>query len=84
MRPEAYGALRPTAVELAETHISWVFLLADDVFKVKKPVELGFLDFRTIERKESVRIPPPPRPPTPDVSGGCAAASSSRRRRSRR
>lgn len=53
MRPEAYGALRPTAVELAETHISWVFLLADDVFKVKKPVELGFLDFRTIEQRKS-------------------------------
>jgi aminoglycoside phosphotransferase family enzyme/predicted kinase len=53
LRPEAYGALRPTVVELAETHISWVFLLTNDVFKVKKPVELGFLDFRMIEQRRS-------------------------------
>jgi len=33
------------ASELRETHISWVFLHDDKVFKVKKPVSLGFLDF---------------------------------------
>jgi aminoglycoside phosphotransferase family enzyme len=48
MRPEAFGALARTAsVALVETHISWVFLLDRDVFKVKKPVSLGFLDFRS-------------------------------------
>ena len=36
--------------ELRETHISWVFL-GDDVFKVKKPVALGFLDFSTSEKR---------------------------------
>jgi uncharacterized protein len=34
-------------VEVVETHISWVFLAEGDVYKVKKPVDLGFLDFRT-------------------------------------
>ncbi len=37
--------------ELRETHISWVFLGAEDAFKVKKPVSLGFLDFSTIEKR---------------------------------
>ena len=37
--------------ELRETHISWVFLTADDAFKVKKPVSLGFLDFSTKEKR---------------------------------
>lgn len=34
--------------ELRETHISWVFLGPERVYKVKKPVGLGFLDFRTL------------------------------------
>ena len=40
-------------VELIETHISWVFLHGDDVWKVKKPVDLGFLDFSTSEQRYS-------------------------------
>ena len=32
-------------VEFIETHISWVFLVGAEVYKVKKPVNLGFLDF---------------------------------------
>lgn len=39
-------------VELEETHISWVFLHPDDVYKVKKPVDLGFLDFSTLEKRK--------------------------------
>jgi uncharacterized protein len=37
--------------ELRETHISRVFLGPSEVFKVKKPVELGFLDFRTLDQR---------------------------------
>jgi hypothetical protein len=40
--------LAVSGVELRETHISWVFLGRDRVLKVKKPVDLGFLDFRTL------------------------------------
>src|SRR5688572_16303993 len=48
-------------VELIETHISWVFLAGERVYKVKKPVDLGFLDFTTLERRrffceEEVRL----------------------------
>ncbi|MGF1465840.1 MAG: AAA family ATPase [Sandaracinaceae bacterium] len=34
-----------------ETHISWVFARGGEVFKVKKPVALGFLDFSTLPRR---------------------------------
>ncbi|HEY2713217.1 MAG TPA: AAA family ATPase [Chthoniobacterales bacterium] len=36
---------------MIETHISWVFIAAPFVFKVKKPVDLGFLDFSTLEKR---------------------------------
>jgi len=39
------------SVELIETHISWVFLAGDFAYKLKKPVDLGFLDFTTLERR---------------------------------
>jgi aminoglycoside phosphotransferase family enzyme/predicted kinase len=34
------------AKEMKETHISYVFLTEDYVYKLKKPVDFGFLDFR--------------------------------------
>lgn len=39
------------AVELIETHISWVLLAGDYVYKIKKPVDFGFLDFSTLARR---------------------------------
>ncbi len=39
-------------VKLVQTHISWVFLAGDRVFKIKKPVDFGFLDFSTLEKRE--------------------------------
>ncbi len=47
-RPEAYPAPYPGAVELRETHISWVFMTEGDVYKIKKPVAFTFLDFSTL------------------------------------
>jgi len=49
-------------VELVETHISWVFLAGDRVYKVKKPVDLGFLDFTTLERRRFLRGRGSPQP----------------------
>ena len=34
-----------------QTHISWVVIASPFVFKVKKPVNLGFLDFSTLEKR---------------------------------
>jgi aminoglycoside phosphotransferase family enzyme/predicted kinase len=39
------------AVEVRHTHISVVFLAGPFVYKVKKPVALGFLDFSTLEKR---------------------------------
>ncbi len=50
-RPHAYTLPMPRAVELRETHASWVFLTEAEVFKVKKPVSFGFLDFSTAEKR---------------------------------
>ena len=41
-----------TAVELVETHISWVLLTGLRAYKIKKPVYLGFVDFTTLERRK--------------------------------
>jgi uncharacterized protein len=40
-----------TKVVCSETHISWVLLTGEYAYKVKKPVDLGFLDFSTLERR---------------------------------
>jgi aminoglycoside phosphotransferase family enzyme len=45
---------KPAAVEVVQTHMSWVFLAGDRVFKLKKPVRYPFLDYSTAEaRRES-------------------------------
>ena len=38
-------------VEMVETHISFLFFAGDFVYKVKKPVNYGFLDFTTLEKR---------------------------------
>src|SRR6516165_7822702 len=58
--PSAYPYPVP-AVELCHTHISVVFLVGPFAYKVKKPVNLGFLDFTTLEKRrhfcaEEVRL----------------------------
>lgn len=40
-----------TAIELIETHISWVILTGEFAYKIKKPINLGFLDFSTLEKR---------------------------------
>ncbi len=50
MEPAAYP--EPTAaVALVQTHISYVFLTDHFAYKVKKPVDLGFLNFTTLRRR---------------------------------
>jgi len=50
-RPEFYP--HPVKeVEQRETHISKVFMIGDYVYKIKKPVNLGFLDYTTLEKRK--------------------------------
>jgi aminoglycoside phosphotransferase family enzyme/predicted kinase len=58
--PSAYPVQTRT-VELRQTHISWLLLTDTHVFKFKKPVNFGFLNFSTLELryfycKEEVRL----------------------------
>ena len=39
-------------VELVQTHISWVLLAGDFAYKIKKPVQLPFLDFSTLAQRQ--------------------------------
>ncbi len=50
LKPEAY-AQDPGKIELIQTHISFVFLTKNYVYKVKKAVNFGFLDFSTLEKR---------------------------------
>lgn len=59
-RPEAYPHPADDLV-VHQTHISVVFLAGEYAYKIKKPVDLGFLDFTTLERRrfycdEEVRL----------------------------
>lgn len=50
LQPEAY-AQPVSAVKLVQTHISYVLITDDFVYKFKKPVDFGFLDFTTLEKR---------------------------------
>src|SRR5262245_22809428 len=59
-KPSAYP-FPVQAVEVYHTHISVVFLAGPYAYKVKKPVDMGFLDFRTLDKRrhfcdEEVRL----------------------------
>ena len=48
-------------IDILETHISWVILTGSYAYKIKKPVNLGFLDFTTLASRrhyceEEVRL----------------------------
>lgn len=49
--PDAYPH-ETSAIELIETHISWVLLTGRYAYKIKKPVQLPFVDFSTLDRRE--------------------------------
>lgn len=38
-------------IRLVETHISWVLLTGSYAYKIKKPVDFGFLDFSTLDKR---------------------------------
>jgi len=50
LEPHVYPHLVKSC-ELIETHISWVILTGEFAYKIKKPVNLGFLDFSTLEKR---------------------------------
>jgi uncharacterized protein len=59
-KPDAYP--EPTkSAHLLQTHVSFLFITDSFVYKVKKPVDFGFLNFSTVDRRrfycnEEVRL----------------------------
>lgn len=51
LRPGFYPHPTSSRIILSQTHISYVLLTGPYAYKVKKPVNLGFLDFTTLERR---------------------------------
>ena len=49
-QPECYPDA-PASVSHLETHISHLFFTDQHVYKIKKPVDLGFLNFTTLDRR---------------------------------
>ena len=51
-RPATYSC-GPDYMDIRETHMSWVFMAGDRVYKLKKPVRFSYLDFSTLDRREA-------------------------------
>ena len=61
MRSPDFYPDAPASVEVVESHISWVFLVGERAFKLRKPVVFPFLDYGTPDRRrhmceEEVRL----------------------------
>lgn len=52
----AFAGLGPSTTTRVETHASIVFLAGDTAIKVKKPVDLGYLDFSTLEKRRAALV----------------------------
>jgi len=50
LKPEPYPH-RPPEIQLVQTQMSFIFLTGEYVYKVKKPVDLGYLDYTTLEKR---------------------------------
>ena len=61
LQPEFYPHEVSEPVGFMQTHVSYVLLTGDYVYKLKKPVDFGFLDYSTLEKrkhfcKEEIRL----------------------------
>ncbi len=50
-QPAFYPHPVQTPIALIQTHVSYVLLTGDYAYKVKKPVNFGFLDYSTLEKR---------------------------------
>lgn len=52
LQPGFYPHPVKEPIQLDQTHISYVLLTGDYVYKLKKPVNFGFLDFSTLDKRQ--------------------------------
>jgi aminoglycoside phosphotransferase family enzyme len=50
LKPQPYPH-RPQKIELVQTQMSFILLTGEYVYKIKKPVNLGYLDYTTLEKR---------------------------------
>jgi len=50
LKPQAYPH-KPQKIELVQTQMSFILLTGEYVYKIKKPVNLGYLDYTTLEKR---------------------------------
>ena len=52
LQPGFYPHAVTEPIQLCQTHVSYVLLTGDYAYKLKKPVNFGFLDFSTLEKRQ--------------------------------
>lgn len=52
LEPGFYPHFVQEPIALIQTHVSYVMLTGEYAYKVKKPVNFGFLDYSTVEKRE--------------------------------
>ncbi len=52
LQPAFYPHRVTEPVQLIQTHASFVLLTGDYTYKIKKPVDFGFLDYSTLEKRQ--------------------------------
>jgi aminoglycoside phosphotransferase family enzyme len=50
LKSQAYPS-KPQKIELVQTQMSFILLTGEYVYKIKKPVNLGYLDYTTLEKR---------------------------------
>jgi aminoglycoside phosphotransferase family enzyme len=51
LNPDTYH-VKPERVYMLQTHISYLFIAGEYVYKIKKPVNFGFIDYSTLEKRK--------------------------------
>jgi uncharacterized protein len=52
LRPRFYPHPVQEPIQLLQTHISYILLTGEYVYKIKKSIQFGFLDFTTLEKRQ--------------------------------
>lgn len=52
LKPDFYPHSVTAPVTLMQTHVSYVLLTGDTVYKIKKPVDFGFLDYSSLAKRQ--------------------------------
>jgi len=51
LNPEIYPE-KPPSIEMIQTQMSFILLAGDYVYKIKKPVNLGYLDYTSLDKRK--------------------------------